>query len=246
MRQFDVLVWDSTEDQTQDNPPFTPPFTDDALGWFYGKDLNASLTDSEAEWIVFAHRSIKIDRQFLNDLAESISSFPMVDAFAPRIHCTKDNSFHSGFRLDARKGLSMLDENAKMRFVAAPHPLISAYSRRIVQRTGAMDTSLSGKAQAIDYALRMLHAGGKMFSLPYLVANAPEPIDDTLYIDQESLDSFAFALFKSLGLWENRGFLLRHFGILKALWKRRKELEEKRNKAILLSKLEKNFLKDLG
>lgn len=238
MRQFDVLVWGCDS--------FEPPFTDDALGWFCGNDLNESLQNSEAEWIVFAHKSISIDRQFLNDLAESIGSYPMVDAFAPRIRCAKDNSFHSGFRLDAHKGLSMLDENAKMRFVATPHPLLSAYSRRIVQRTGAMDTSLSSKAQAIDYALRMLHAGGKMFSLPYLVANAPEQVDDSLYNDKETLDDFASALFKSLGLWENRGFLLRHISTLKALWKRRKELEEKRDKAILLSKFEKNFLKDLG
>ena len=148
--------------------------------------------------------------------------------------------------LDARKGLCMLDENAKMRFVAAPHLLISAYSRRIVQRTGAMDANLSKKAQAIDYALRMLHAGGKMFSLPYLVASTSESIDDSLFNDKESLNDFAYALFKSLGLWKNRRFLLRHFGTLKALWKRRKELEEKRNKAILLSKLDKNFLDDLG
>lgn len=246
MRQFDVLVWDSAEDPTQDKTPFSPPFTDDALEWFYGNDINASLATSEAEWIVFAHKSVKIDRQFLNDLAECISGFPMVDAFAPRIRSTKDNSFHSGFRLDARKGLCMLDENAKMRFVAAPHLLISAYSRRIVQRTGAMDANLSKKAQAIDYALRMLHAGGKMFSLPYLVASTSESIDDSLFNDKESLNDFAYALFKSLGLWKNRRFLLRHFGTLKALWKRRKELEEKRNKAILLSKLDKNFLDDLG
>lgn len=245
MRQFDVLVWGFENEPGDTIQPSSPPFTDDALGWFFGNDLNANLLKSEAEWIVFAHKSVTIDRQFLNDLAECTSGFPMVDAFAPRVKDATSRSFHSGFTLDSRKGLSMLDENAKMRFVAAPHPLIAAYSRRIVQRTGAMDADLSPKVQMVDFALRMLHAGGKMFSVPYLVASTFGTADDTLYKDGESVDDFAFSMFKSLGLGKNLGFLLRHPGTWRGLWKRRKSLDEKRNKAILLSKLDKKFLAEL-
>ena len=146
----------------------------------------------------------------MNNVAEVTDSFPMVDAFAPRILSAKNHSFHSGYRLDAANGLSMLDENAEMRFVAAPHPLIAAFSRRIIQRTGRLDDSLALCVQIADYSLRMLHAGGKMFSVPYLVANTHGTVDDTLYDNRENIDDFTFAMFKSLGLSKNLRFLLRH------------------------------------
>ena len=76
MKQFDVIVW---SDRDKGDAP-SPPFTDPALGWFFGNDINESLEKSEAEWIVFAHESVKIDRPFLNELAQSIECFPMVDA----------------------------------------------------------------------------------------------------------------------------------------------------------------------
>ncbi|WP_295678195.1 hypothetical protein [uncultured Fibrobacter sp.] len=243
LRQFDVIV---VSKRFADGAKPTPPFTDPSLGWFFVDDINKGFEASEAEWIVVASEQVKVTREFLNNLAECNASFPMVDALAPRIHCLKDNTFHSGFRLDPHNGMCMLDENAKMRFVAAPHPLIGAYSRRIVQRTGKVDASLSYRAQVVDFTLRMLHAGGKMFSVPYLVANTSEAVDDTLFDNSKSLDEFTFAMFKSLGLWTNRKFLMRHAGTLYGLWKRRKELEEKRDKAILLSKLDKKFLEELG
>lgn len=240
IRQFDVIVWDSCTDSVGLDEPFTPPFTDSALGWFYGNDFNKILEKCEAEWIVFTHRSVNIDRQFLNDLADCTSGFPMVDAFAPRIKVKEKLAFLSGFRLDAREGIAMLDENAKMRYVAAPHPLLAAFSRRIVQRTGAFDNSLCTTAQLVDYALRMLHAGGKMFSVPYLVASTQEPADVAC-----PANDLAFALVKAFGYWKNRKFLLHHTGTWRTLWKRNKELEEKRDKAILLSKLNKDFLAGL-
>ena len=239
MRQFDVFVWGAEE--------LTPPFTDSALEWFHGNDFNAGLEKSDAEWIVFAHKNINVDRQFLNDLADTIAGFPMVDAFAPRINSHTTRTFLSGYRLDTHEGLAMLDENAALRYVATPHPLLAAFSRRIVQRTGALDQSLDTPIQLADYALRMLHAGGKMFSVPYLVArlspDASIPEAGSLY---GNTDDLAFALVKAFGYWKNRKFLLRHAGSLRSLWNRRKELEEKRNKAILLSKLDKKFLTDLA
>lgn len=239
MRQFDVFVWGGEE--------FTPPFTDSALEWFLGNDFNAGLEKSEAEWIVFAHKSINIDRRFLNDLADTIAGYPMVDAFAPRINYTSARTFLSGYRLDARKGLDMLDENAAMRFVATPHPLLAVFSRRIVQRTGAFDQSLCIPVQLVDYAFRMLHAGGKMFSVPSLVAClAPETNVPASASPNEHADDLALALVKAFGYWKNRKFLLRHASTLRTLWNKRKELEKMRDKAILLSKLDKKFLDDLA
>ena len=51
MRQFDVFVWGSP-DITDPQPPFTDP----ALGWFFTDSFNERLNESDAEWIVFAHR----------------------------------------------------------------------------------------------------------------------------------------------------------------------------------------------
>lgn len=239
MRQFDVLVWGGN-DSANSPEPFTPPFTDKALGWFYGNDLNSNVENSEAEWVVFAHRSIAIDRQFLNDLAECIAGYPMVDAFAPRIHDKQSGKFLSGYALDKKAGLSMLCENAKMRFVAAPHPYIAAFSRRIVQRTGRLDDALTPSVQLADYAFRMLHAGGKMFSVPYLVANTQELADVAW-----PKNDLAYALVKSFGIPQNIRFLARNPKAFYFIWKNRNELFEKRDKATLLSKFNKQDIAEL-
>lgn len=240
MRQFDVFVWDgNTSENKQES--FEPPFTDSALGWFHGNDLNSNLENSEAEWIVFAHRSIAIDRQFLNDLAECTSGYPMVDAFAPRIHDRQSGKFLSGYALDKKTGLKMLDENAKMRFVAAPNPYIAVFSRRIVQRTGRLDDTLTKSTMFADYAFRMLHAGGKMFSVPYLVANTTNDISEM----QQAKNDLAYALVKSFGIPRNIRFLARNPKAFYFIWKNRKELFEKRDKATLLSKFKKSDLAEL-
>lgn len=240
MRQFDVFVWDGNTSENEQES-FEPPFTDSALGWFHGNDLNSNLENSEAEWVVFAHRSITIDRQFLNDLAESISSFPMIDAFAPRIHDRRSGKFLSGYALDKKTGLKMLDENAKMRFVAAPNPYIAVFSRRIVQRTGRLDDTLDKSAMFADYAFRMLHAGGKMFSVPYLVANTTSDISEM----QQAKKDLAYALVKSFGIPRNIRFLARNPKAFYFIWKNRKKIFEKRDKATLLSKFRKSDLAEL-
>ena len=249
MRQFDVFVWDGNTSENG-HESFEPPFTDSALGWFYGNDLNSNLENSEAEWVVFAHRSIAIDRQFLNDLAECISGFPMVDAFAPRIHNKQSGKFLSGYVLDKKTGLKMLDENAKMRFVAAPNPYIAVFSRRIVQRTGRLDDTLTKSTMFADYAFRMLHAGGKMFSVPYLVANSasriPEaPENPDPQEKQQEKNDLAYALVKAFGIPQNIRFLARNPKAFYFIWKNRKELFEKRDKATLLSKFRKSDLAEL-
>lgn len=251
MRQFDVFMWGGNT-SVNGQESFEPPFTDNALGWFYGNDLNSNLENSEAEWIVFAHRSIAIDRQFLNDLAECTSGYPMVDAFSPRIHDKQSGKFLSGYALDKKTGLKMLDEGAKMRFVAAPNPYIAVFSRRIVQRTGRLDDSLAKSAMFTDYAFRMLHAGGKMFSVPYLVANAPGNVPEAATPEnpdpqekQQAKKDLAYALVKSFGIPRNIRFLARNPRAFYFVWKNRKELFEKRDKATLLSKFKKSDLAEL-
>jgi len=137
MRQFDVFVFSENFDETQGTLP-QPPFTDPELGWFFTNDWNKHLDEIEGEWVVFAHPCIKIDRQFLNNVAEVTDGFPMVDAFAPRIRTDK-GKFLGGYLLKpAAKGSGFveIDENAPLRYVAAPHPFLAVFSRRIIQRTG--------------------------------------------------------------------------------------------------------------
>lgn len=237
MRQFDVIVWGSKFDEPGFTP--TPPFTDAALGWFFGNDVNEGLEKSDAEWIVISHESMNIDRDFLNDLAQAISGFPMVDAFAPRVHCGE--SFKGASILDSKTGFKRIPDNAPLRFVAAPCPEIVAFSRRIIQRTGRIDTDLPLTEAIADYSLRMLHAGGKMFSIPYLVARQGEPAP----LEQDE-NALLVSLFKSLGFWKSFKFMVRHPAATRNLIKNRKKIIEKRDSAILLSKLRPNFLKEIS
>ena len=186
MRQFDVFVFSESFDESdeQHRNRIQPPFTDAELGWFFTNDWNKHLNEIEGEWVVFAHPGIKIDRDFLNNVADVTDSFPMVDAFAPRIRIEQSRSPHakrflSGYLLKRPQkgsGLVEIDENAPMRYVAAPPPYLAIFSRRIIQRTGGFDTTLPANARLADFTLRMMHAGGKMFSVPYLVAQAENSI----------------------------------------------------------------------
>ena len=182
MRQFDVFVFSESFDVSdeQHRNKIQPPFTDAELGWFFTNDWNKHLNEIEGEWVIFAHPCIKIDREFLNNVADVTDGFPMVDAFAPRIrieqgHGTHAKRFLSGHLLKRTlkgSGFVEIDEDAPMRYVASPHPYLAVFSRRIIQRTGGFDTTLPPNARLADYTLRMMHAGGKMFSVPYLVAQA--------------------------------------------------------------------------
>lgn len=248
MRQFDVFVWDEPQESLDAGQQ--PPFTDQALGWFFTNNFNDKLNESDAEWIVFANHSIKIDREFLNSLAENISAFPMVDAFAPRLRYTESDAdkksakFIGGFKLHKSKGVEPIEEDAPLRYVASPRPEIAVFSRRIVQRTGAFDTSLPVPAQLLDYALRMLHAGGRCFSVPYLVAELQGLPMNFSSENREVLPHIACALAKSLGIKAAR-FVAAHPSVVATLWKNRKSLQEKRDKATLLSKLVPDVLKEL-
>ena len=261
MRQFDVFVFDENYDEAQGKLP-QPPFTDPELGWFYTNDWNRHLDEIEGEWVVFAHPSIKIDRNFLNNVAEVTDGFPMVDAFAPRIRTDKGN-FLGGYLLKpASKGSGFveIDENAPLRYVAAPHPYLGIFSRRIIQRTGGFDTTLPESARLADFTLRMMHAGGKMFSVPYLVAQATgdeaeavtgndckENAHDLaeMCAGMRDLKSIAIILSKAFGAEASVPFALHHPSVIPTLLRNHKQRKEKRKAATLLSKLKADFLKEV-
>lgn len=242
MKQFDVIVWSHEE-----NPEFPtePPFTDPALGWFFSNDINASIQESEAEWIVFAHESVRVDRTFLNDLAQAIEGYPMVDAFAPRLATDAQGTFLAGYLRNGRNGLLMIPDDAKLRFVAAPCPYIAAFSRRIVRLTGGFDRSLPTPMGVVDFSFRMLHAGGKMFSLPYLCASANHPDESLLPTANQNTASLLVTLFKTFGFFGTLSFMATHPGSIRPLWNNRKEINERRNSAILLSKLKADYIKEI-
>ena len=245
MRQFDVFVFDENYDEAQGKLP-QPPFTDPELGWFFTSDWNKHLDEIEGEWVIFAHPSIKINRNFLNNVAEVTDSFPMVDAFAPRIRTDK-GKFLGGYLLKpAAKGSGFveIDENAPLRYVAAPHPFLAVFSRRIIQRTGGFDTTLPEYARLADFTLRMMHAGGKMFSVPYLVAQATNAEVETA-AEMRDFKSMAVILSKAFGAEASVPFALHHPSVIPTLLRNRKQRKEKRKAATLLSKLKADFLKEV-
>lgn len=255
MRQFDVFVFDELG---EDFDRWTPPFTDPALGWFHTHRWNGDLEKLEAEWIVFTHPAIKIDRDFLNELAIETDCFNAVDAFAPRVKF--GDHFYGGLTIDGSRGFSPIGENEELRFVAAPIPLIGVYSRRIIQRTGFFDLTLPKEFRLLDYTLRMAHAGGKMFSVPYLVAgvnkildkeNAVQDSDLYKYIsgeflkENQSVQPLWNTIYTSLPLSHLFKFTLRHPSTFAKFFST-KELKIKRNKATDLSKLTPKFFSDIS
>lgn len=241
MRQFDVFVCEEKYGDLR-NEKVEPPFTDPELGWFFTDDCNKHFEKIEGEWVVFTRDGITIDRDFLNNLAIVTSDFPMVDAFAPRIR-TSDGKFLGGSlfqKFFKGSGFVSIKDNAPLSFVAAPIPQLAVFSRRIIQRTGKFDMDLPAEARLADYTLRMMHAGGKMFSAPYLVANSSMSIDE-LQAKVPDANSTAEVLFKSLGFAGVFSYAIRHPSVIKTLFKKRKELNAKREAAILLSKFKKPF-----
>lgn len=238
MRQFDVFI--------RSGEIFTPPFTDSELGWFLSENFNDKLDESDAEWIIFADANISITREFLNELAENISGFPMVDAFAPQVR-TPAGNFHTGLCL-SKGSFTPLQATDKLRFIAAPHPSIAAFSRRIVQRTGRFDQTLPADLQLADFSLRMLHAGGKMFYVPYLVAEARTELASATEILQrkENATGLAFTQYKTLGFTAAFSTMLKNPAAFIAFFKNHKQLKQKSEKAMALSKLKKSTLQEIA
>lgn len=238
MRQFDVIVLEENSPQF-DN--WTPPFEDPALGWLHDYDWNRPLQSIDAEWVVITQPAVKIDREFLNNLAEVTEGFPMVDAFAPRLKC--DGKFHGGLLLAGSKGFSPISENEKMRYVAAPNPMIAVFSSRIIQRTGLFDLDLPPEFRLLDYALRMAHAGGKMFNVPYLVAKTSQ-LTDTGRLNQVA--PLWEIYYKTLPVGLLSAFTFRHLTMAPKFLgfdKGKKRRLFKRDKATALSKLTADYLK---
>lgn len=246
MRQFDVIVLE------ENSPLFNNwilPFEDPALGWLHDSDWNRPLQSIDAEWVVFANPAVKIDRDFLNSLAECIEGFPMVDAFAPRVKF--ESHFYGGLLLNGAKGFAPISENEKMRFVAAPSPLIAVFSSRIIQRTGLFDLDLPPEFRLLDYALRMAHAGGKMFNVPYLVASLNEGnyarhLTGQFLHEKQAIAPLWEIYYKSLPVAQLSAFTFRHLTMLPKFLgfdKGKKRRQFKRDKATALSKLTADYLK---
>ena len=231
MRQFDVFFYPAK--------PAEPLFTDKDLGWFYSENLNEDLKKSDAEWIIFAKPEVQITRNFLNDLACTISDFPYVDAFAPKI-CFENEVIPSGFKLSKKNGLELISKEESLKFIACPTPQILILSKRMLDRTGLFDLQFSNDFLFLDLTLRMLHAGGKLFYVPYLIVQTTE--NHSYLFSKKEL---AFCLYKSFGFFFILPLLLKNPSLFLHLFIVRKWLNEKREKAIALSKLDKNFLKEL-
>ena len=249
MRQFDVIVLEENSPQFD---KWIPPFEDPALGWLHDCDWNRPLQSIDAEWVVITQPAVKIDREFLNNLAQVIEGFPMVDAFAPRLKL--DGKFHGGLLLAGSKGFAPIFENEKMRFVAAPSPLIAVFSSRIIQRTGLFDLDLPPEFRLLDYTLRMAHAGGKMFSVPYLVASLNEGDYARLLTGQFMHEKQAIAplweiYYKTLPAAQLSAFTFRHLTMIPKFLgfdKDKKRRQFKRDKATSLSKLSTDYLKEVS
>lgn len=249
MRQFDVFVFDNSSEFDS----WTPTFEDPALGWFHARDWNNRLNELEAEWIVFTHPSINIDREFLNELALETDSYPMVDAFAPRVK--SNGHFWGGLLVNGSKGFSPISELEELRYVAGPNPLIGVFSRRIIQRTGLFDQDLPESLRLLDYSLRMAHAGGKMFSVPYLVAKAfDEMIDGNLqskldgsFLKQGDLVKNLWpVMYKNMSSGTTLNYTMRHPATWGMFLRTPQDIEEKRKKAVLLSKLTEKHLRSIS
>lgn len=249
MRQFDVIVLEENSPQFD---KWIPPFDDPALGWVHDSDWNRPLQSIDAEWVVITQPAVMIDREFLNNLAECIEGFPMVDAFAPRVK--SEGHFYGGLLLNGAKGFSPISENEKMRFVAAPSPLIAVFSSRIIQRTGLFDLDLPPEFRLLDYTLRMAHAGGKMFNVPYLVASLNEGDYAGLLTGQFLHEKQAIAplweiYYKTLPAAQLSAFTFRHLTMIPKFLgfdKDKKRRQFKRDKATSLSKLSTEYLKEIS
>ena len=249
MRQFDVIVLEENSPQFD---KWIPPFDDPALGWVHDSDWNRPLQSIDAEWVVITQPAVMIDREFLNNLAECIEGFPMVDAFAPRVK--SEGHFYGGLLLNGAKGFSPISENEKMRFVAAPSPLIAVFSSRIIQRTGLFDLDLPPEFRLLDYTLRMAHAGGKMFNVPYLVASLNEGDYAGLLTGQFLHEKQAIAplweiYYKTLPAAQLSAFTFRHLTMIHKFLgfdKDKKRRQFKRDKATSLSKLSTEYLKEIS
>ena len=248
MRQFDVIV---LEENASPSDNWIPPFEDPALGWFRSSDWNQPLQNIDAEWVVFAHSAVKIDRDFLNNLAEVIEGFPMVDAFAPRLKF--EGHFYGGLLLNGAKGFVPISENEKMRYVAASNPLIAVFSSRIIQRTGQFDMELPPEFRLMDYALRMAHAGGKMFSVPYLVTtlgNGPANLVNGQHLmDKSAVAPLWEIYYKTLPASLLIGFTFRHLTTIPKFLgfnKDKNRRQFKRDKATALSKFSEKYRKEIS
>lgn len=240
MRQFNIIIFDENILRLKN---FNPQLKDQALCWIKSNDWNNSIQNLDAPWTIFAHSLININKDFLDALANAIYEFPMVDAFSPTILC-KDKSYNG--LLINKNGLATLPINSPMRFIATPTNALAVFSTRIIQRTGSFDIDLPKNFRLIDYALRMAHAGGKMFYLPALFAYASENFQEqNAQQITEKINAQWQIIYKSLPLKILFKFMLNNPKTFANLL-HTKNIKLKRNKATILSKLSTEYLAQIS
>lgn len=212
-KQFDIIVY-PVED-------IEPPIQDAALGWFASKEINDALSKTSAEWIIIAHRDVKITKEILDQIAEACLEFPAIDCFT--------------FSQDNQQPLS---------YVAGPSPYLMVATRRIMQRTGAFDLELGLASRFIDIGLRMYHAGGQTFAIPLSLSshNNEGPLKETLTLDPRDMVQ---VLYKNLGIGTALSYLKKHPKAIFSFLKNFRSCHQKRKKATSLSKFSKERLQEI-
>ncbi|NLO22730.1 MAG: hypothetical protein GX116_00095 [Fibrobacter sp.] len=229
-KQFDIIVYPtSTLENTIQDP---------ALEYFPSLSINDSLHFTTAEWIIILHHDLHkhFSVNHLNEIANVCLEFPMIDCFSPILEFLDTKL--SPYLLDYSKGVTPQNkvEGALYDYVAAPHPYLTIVSRRIVQRTGALDLSFPLNLQFLDWGLRMYHAQGKVFSFPLQNFSMQSSFNTDVLSHHKEL---ALVLHKNLGFKKAIDFMKKNFSWLSLFYfiKNYRTIRKKRRKATLLSPL---------
>lgn len=236
-RQFDVFLHSSEE--------LEAPFTDRALGWFFTKNPNEKMAQSNAEWVIFASAGVEISRQLLNYLADAAATFTNADSFAPNV-LFESGKASCGAVYDKAAGFAELSGETQPRFAAITSEHFGMFSRRILQRTGGFDETLPEAARLADLSLRTLHAGGKTLSLPGIEVASNLPEGAPWFTQKAHRTAVANILYKSLGWGPTLNYLARHPGAVPAFQGGLSKLRKKREMVTDTSKLGRETLREIG
>ena len=232
--QFDIIVLT--------HESFQPPIEDSALGWFFAENFSEVIPKLDAEWTICIQPQIQITSEFLNAAADLCLEFPFADAFAPRI-LFQGNCISSGFLLERKRGLiKEFKKNPANEFrkIASLPAECGIYSTRLLQALGDFDDEFKTDLKFFDLGLRALHLGANLFATPQLQIAIVEKRKNS--IDNKEL---ARIYFKDLSLGHFLHFTLHHPLTFFAIFKNRKELEEKSLEVTEISKLTEETLKEL-
>lgn len=236
-RQFDIIVLSKE--------PLRPQVEDNALGWFSATDFSEILGELDAEWVVMATPGVRLDREFLNGVADACAEFPFADAIAPRILSASGKTFSSGFLIEKKDGLSeefLTNEKGEIRQVASLSPECGVYSSRLLKALRGFDRDFKTDIRFFDLGLRAMHLGAKLFAMPRLSASSISDASPSKLDRANRLREISRAYYKDLDLPRFFRFLIRHPGTFPAIFHGKKSLDKKSAEATELSKLTPEIL----